>query len=119
MKVCKFGGSSLADAEQIKKVCSIIKSDPERRIIVTSAPGKRKKGEEKVTDLLIACGKRRISGKFPEKEFNVVVTRFAEIQKELGLPSDITDNISKDLKKRVNADCTEKARFLDQLKAGG
>ena len=43
MKIAKFGGSSLADAFQIKKVCDIILSDPDRRIIVVSAPGKRNK----------------------------------------------------------------------------
>lgn len=38
MKVCKFGGTSMANGEQIKKVCSIISSDPERRVVVVSAP---------------------------------------------------------------------------------
>ena len=41
MKVCKFGGTSVASAEQIKKVAKIVKSDPSRKIIVVSAPGKR------------------------------------------------------------------------------
>ena len=53
MKVAKFGGSSLANANQIKKVVDIILSDSERRIIVVSAPGKRLKEDIKVTDLLI------------------------------------------------------------------
>ena len=54
MKVCKFGGTSLADAAQIRKVCDIVLSDPERRLVVVSAPGKRNKADTKVTDLLIA-----------------------------------------------------------------
>ena len=53
MKVAKFGDSSLANANQIKKVLDIILSDSERRIIVVSAPGKRLKEDTKVTDLLI------------------------------------------------------------------
>ena len=53
MKVAKFGGSSLANANQIKKVVDIILSDSERRIIVVSAPWKRLKEDIKVTDLLI------------------------------------------------------------------
>ena len=52
MKVCKFGGSSLADAGQLTKVIDIVLSDPQRRIVVVSAPGKRNKGDTKVTDLL-------------------------------------------------------------------
>ena len=54
-KVVKFGGSSLASAEQFRKVRSIIKADPERRFVVPSAPGKRSKDDEKVTDMLYAC----------------------------------------------------------------
>ena len=53
MKVCKFGGTSVASAEQIKKVAAIVQSDPSRKVIVVSAPGKRFDGDEKVTDLLI------------------------------------------------------------------
>ena len=53
MKVAKFGGSSLADAKQIKKVCDIVLSDQERRIIVVSAPGKGENEPRKVTDMLI------------------------------------------------------------------
>ena len=45
MKVCKFGGSSLADATQLNKVIDIVLADPARRIVVVSAPGKRDKGD--------------------------------------------------------------------------
>ena len=51
MKVCKFGGSSLADAAQVNKVIDIVLADPARRIVVVSAPGKRHSGDTKVTDL--------------------------------------------------------------------
>ncbi len=53
MKVAKFGGSSVANADQIKKVAAIIQADKERKIIVVSAPGKRYETDEKTTDLLI------------------------------------------------------------------
>ena len=55
LKVLKFGGSSLADAEHFKQVASIIKADPQRRYVVPSAPGKRFKEDTKVTDMLYEC----------------------------------------------------------------
>ena len=57
IKVSKFGGSSLADASQIKKVCDIILSDSDRKLIVVSAPGKRNRNDTKVTDLLNCPGR--------------------------------------------------------------
>ena len=53
--VVKFGGSSLASAEQFKKVADIIHADPHRRFVVPSAPGKRFDGDTKVTDMLYGC----------------------------------------------------------------
>ena len=55
VKVVKFGGSSLADAEHFRQVASIIKADPARRYVVPSAPGKRFKDDTKVTDMLYSC----------------------------------------------------------------
>ena len=55
IKVAKFGGSSLADAAQFKKVKQILLSDPDRRFAVPSAPGKRFKDDTKITDLLYQC----------------------------------------------------------------
>ena len=52
VKVAKFGGSSVADIIQLRKIKEIIKGDPERRYIVVSAPGKRFEGDNKITDLL-------------------------------------------------------------------
>ena len=52
LKVLKFGGSSLADGSQFAKVKNIVESDPEREVVVVSAPGKRDKGDNKITDLL-------------------------------------------------------------------
>ena len=55
VKVVKFGGSSLADADHFRQVAAIIKADPTRRYVVPSAPGKREKGDTKVTDMLYRC----------------------------------------------------------------
>ena len=63
LKVCKFGGTSVASAEQIKKVADIVKSDSSRRIVVVSAPGKRFSDDQKVTDLLIELADAALSGK--------------------------------------------------------
>ena len=55
LKVAKFGGSSMADAAQIRKVCAIIRADEARKLIVVSAAGKRSKDDHKITDLLYLC----------------------------------------------------------------
>jgi aspartokinase len=59
IRVCKFGGSSVADAEQLRKVRGIIEARPDRRFVVPSAPGKRFKDDEKVTDSSTAPKPRR------------------------------------------------------------
>ena len=61
-KIVKFGGSSLANAEQFQKVGEIIRSDESRRYVVTSAPGKRFDGDTKVTDLLYKCYNTAVEG---------------------------------------------------------
>ena len=62
MIVSKFGGSSVAEASQIRKVKNIIESNSERRLIVVSAPGKRNTNDEKITDLLYRCNKEVENG---------------------------------------------------------
>ncbi len=119
MKVAKFGGTSLADAGQIRKVIEITKADPERRIIVVSAPGKRTKDDIKVTDLLIACAKAMLARGEAEKELGAVVGRFAEIQRELELPESLTREIEADLRRRLARDRSHAAAFTDCLKAAG
>ena len=61
-KVVKFGGSSLADAGQFRKVAAIVLEEESRRYVVPSAPGKRHSNDDKVTDLLIACHKAAQEG---------------------------------------------------------
>jgi aspartate kinase len=119
MKVAKFGGSSVADAKQILKVVEIIKADPDRRIVVVSAPGKRFSKDIKVTDLLIALADAVIAGRPYEQELAVVVGRYAEIQRELGLDASIVSEIEADLRSRITHRSTNNAQFMDTVKASG
>lgn len=118
MKVAKFGGTSLASADQIKKVCKIVTSDPDRRLVVVSAPGKRFKDDIKVTDMLIVCARAKLEKGSAEKELGELVKRFSDIASELGV-SCIVDSIASDLEKRINGDTSNKDKFMDSLKAAG
>lgn len=119
MKVCKFGGSSLADAAQITKVMDIVCADRERRIVVVSAPGKRNKSDTKVTDLLIALAKAALAGKDTKAELAAVVARYESIAKDLELGDKIVAEIKKDLEARVTLDQKDAGIFMDTLKAAG
>ncbi|MHA6261424.1 aspartate kinase [Sporosarcina sp. CAU 1771] len=119
MKVCKFGGTSVASAEQIKKVAAIVASDPSRKIVVVSAPGKRFSDDEKVTDLLILLGEAALQSKSTEKELKDVVDRYELIAKGLELSSSIVEVIEKDLRDRLSADLTDASLFMDSIKAAG
>ena len=85
--VCKFGGSSLASAEQIRKVQAIVNADERRRIIVPSAPGKRDAGDTKITDLLYLCHHAASVGTDFSEPFEMISRRFTGIEQELGLPA--------------------------------
>ncbi len=119
MKVVKFGGSSVASAGQILKIVDIIKADPQRRIVVVSAPGKRHAGDIKVTDLLIALARAVLAGGAYEKEIKAVVDRYAEIQQELDLAPDIVKTIDADLRSRIENRSANNAQFMDTIKAAG
>ncbi len=119
MKVCKFGGSSVANATQIQKVIDIIRSDPERRIVVVSAPGKRDKDDTKVTDLLIECARRGLDGNDTDTAVEAVVERFRSIQQDMGLPAALLDEIRADLVGRVQADMEHEGKYTDRIKAAG
>ena len=84
-KVVKFGGSSLADANQFRKVASIIKADEERCYVVPSAPGKRHKDDTKVTDMLYKCYEEVCSGADFAKSFAPIRERYNGIISDLGL----------------------------------
>ncbi|HBP37741.1 MAG TPA: aspartate kinase [Clostridiales bacterium] len=119
MKVCKFGGSSLANAEQIRKVCDIMLSDKERRVMVVSAPGKRSREDIKVTDLLIALANARIGGQDGQSQLQAVISRFAAIADDLGLSGAVMQTIEADLRQRISADSINSLKFMDCLKAAG
>jgi len=91
--VCKFGGSSVADAVQFRKIKSILEGNPERKIIVVSAPGKRNSKEAKLTDLLYSAydlAKKRLDFAGPWK---LIRERYIEITQELSLQSTIREEL--------------------------
>ena len=89
IKVAKFGGSSLCDAEHFRKVKAIIESDPDYRYVVPSAPGKRFDGDEKITDLLYQCHRQVESNRSHEEIFRKIADRYTEIARQLGLDFDV------------------------------
>jgi len=91
IKVVKFGGSSLADAEQFRKVGRIIRSDPTRLFVVPSAPGKRFSGDTKVTDMLYECYNVAAAGGVIEELFSRIRERYDSIIRDLGLTLDLTE----------------------------
>lgn len=95
IKVCKFGGSSLADAAQIKKAQSIIEADADRKFVVPSAPGKRNKEDQKITDLLYLCHAHAKQGIAFDEVFGMIADRYNGIVKELGLKLDMTPHLDK------------------------
>ena len=119
MKVCKFGGSSLADATQLTKVIDIVLADPDRRIVVVSAPGKRSKTDTKVTDLLIALAEKALAGEDVSEALNAVSARYNSIADDLKLDPSIKSSIREDLENRIASDKSDKALFMDLLKAAG
>lgn len=93
IKVAKFGGSSLADAKAFKKVADIILSDPDRRYVVASAPGKRFDKDIKVTDLLYACYNAKKENGDVAGVLADIEKRFKDIIDELGIEFDIKSEI--------------------------
>ena len=90
----KFGGSSLADAEQFRKVRAIIQKDAARRFVVVSAPGARYPGDIKVTDLLDACHSLALKGESFLPELEKIERRFADICAGLGIGLDLKSEFS-------------------------
>ena len=84
-KVVKFGGSSLANAEQFQKVGEIIRSEESRRYVVPSAPGKRFDGDTKVTDMLYSCYEAAEAGQEFDGKLQAIKERFQEIIRGLSL----------------------------------
>ena len=89
LKVAKFGGSSMADAGQYRKVASIIQADPGRKVVVVSAAGKRFSSDHKLTDLLYLCHAHTQYGVDCGQVFELITSRYLEIRDELGLNLDL------------------------------
>lgn len=121
MKVVKFGGSSLADGPSYEHAINIITSDPERQIVVTSAPGKRMEGDTKVTDLLIKYANATISG---EKQTALltrdkIFSRYKAIADYFKLPEDDLLPIAEQLSNLPNGNYPNNNYLLAAFKAHG
>ena len=106
-KVVKFGGSSLASAEQFKKVGAIIRADKERKFVVPSAPGKRSSDDTKVTDMLYACYELAEQGKDFAGQMQAIKDRYQEIIDGLGLKISLDKEfkgIEKNFKEKAGSD---------------
>ncbi|MDE6849858.1 MAG: aspartate kinase [Clostridia bacterium] len=109
LKVCKFGGTSMADGNTMQAVKKIIASDEKRKFVVVSAPGKRFNGDIKVTDLLYSCYDELQANGSCKESFSKVRRRFESIVKELNLEMDIVsvlDETEKRLKEENSSDFT-------------
>jgi aspartate kinase len=101
IKVAKFGGTSLADADQFRKVESIIKADKERRYVVPSAPGKRTASDKKITDLLYLCHAHAQQDLPFDEVYSIIKTRYLEIVRDLGLELDLLPHLE-EVKKKIS-----------------
>ena len=95
LKVLKFGGSSLADAEHFRQVAQIVKSDPSRRYVVASAPGKRSSNDTKVTDLLYKCYELAYNEEDITDVFEEIKQRYNDIIADLGIELDLSEVFEK------------------------
>lgn len=99
LKVCKFGGTSMADGHTMTKVKNIIRADSDRLYVVVSAPGKRFSGDTKITDLLYGCYEQLKTTGSCRQAFAEIEKRFTGIVKELGLDFDIRGVLSATLER--------------------
>ncbi len=113
VKVSKFGGTSLANAVQFRKVEEIVKGDRERRYIVVSAPGKRHKTDTKITDLLYQLYEKRQQNQDYTDILSQISDRYLQLVEELGLTLDIRSHL-KEL-----ADNVEAGASLDYIASRG
>ena len=117
--VTKFGGSSLADAEQFAKVKAILQLDARRQYVVPSAPGRRFKDDDKVTDLLYRCCRQVQSGEDFQDTFDLIAARYMDIAEELGLKLDLgaaLDEVNERIAAGADADyCASRGEYLNGL----
>lgn len=118
MKVVKFGGSSVASASQIQKVGEIIASDPERKLVVVSAPGKQHKNDFKITDMLIQLGEAYLSNKPHQEYLTAIMERFNTIVQDLNVPAVILEEISQSIDHVLTSKLPDDMK-MDAVKALG
>ena len=106
VKVCKFGGTSMADGNVMNRVKSIIDSDKDRKFIVVSAPGKRYSGDVKVTDMLYECYREVEEKGSCGTAFALIRNRFTSIVKELNIDFDI-GSVLDETEARINREKSE------------
>ncbi len=117
--LCKFGGSSLSSAAQMRKVSNIIKSNHRRRYVVVSAPGKSHPDETKITDLLIALASA-ITNDFPSEDLiTQIADRYGKIADELALDTDYRELVKQDILDRISKYSHSYVHLVDALKASG
>ena len=95
IKVCKFGGSSLANSKQFKKIKKIVNSEEERKVIIASACGKSNKNDHKVTDLLYLCIAHKKYGMSYESILNEIKNKHLQIINNLKLNFDLDKEIKR------------------------
>lgn len=119
MKVTKFGGSSLASAEQLTKVLNIIKEDTERRFVVVSAPGKRETSDTKVTDALIQYYEHYINKQDTSADKSWIIQRYQDIIEELNLDNAILTTISEAIEQLETLPIEDNPYLYDSFLAAG
>ncbi len=102
LKVLKFGGTSMADAAQYRKIRDIVRSDPSRRVVVVSAAGKRFADDNKITDLLFLCYAHLQYGVSYDSILDMIRERYIAIRDELGLKTDLESEFD-NLRKRMDS----------------
>lgn len=119
MKVCKFGGSSVADAQQIKKILKIINEDNKRKYIVVSAPGKRYQEDIKVTDMLIALIEAVLLKKDHQNLITQILDRFLQIERDLNIHHSLIETFRSQLNDYITSYHHQPERLTDALKSCG
>ena len=119
MKVIKFGGSSLANGTQLRKVLKIVQDDPERRIVVVSAPGKRFSEDKKVTDQLIKMATLVQNQASYKEVYEDIISRYADIAEELELDKQILVEIENHFEKLLRTEFRSTDLQIDAFKASG
>lgn len=115
--VCKFGGSSLSNSQQFKKVKEIIQADSRRQIVIPSAPGKSENDKHKITDLLLMCYQLASHNLHYQEIFDLVKNRYTEIRDQLAIHVDLDSEfqqIQMDIEAGADADyCASRGEYLN------